>query len=320
MIKPSALKTGDTIGVIAPAGVVDSHELETGLERLKGIGFQVRVGRCVRNIFRTMAGTDRERASDLLEMFSDPEIKAIVCARGGYGSARVIPYLDSDLIQLHPKVFVGSSDITVLLLYLVQKCGLVVFHGPMVGPNFGKASSSLTETFFMKILTRPKPAGPLQLSGIKILKKGQAEGRLMGGCLSLLCSAMGTPYEPHTDGSILFLEDVREPLYRIDRMLTQLRAAGKFKKVRGILFGQMRECHPEQGAGYCLEDVILDILDGLEIPVLFGVPSGHGTDNVTLPLGVQVRVSAEKEGNSLVSFEEAAVTAIPAGGVPDGSS
>ena len=319
MIKPPVLKTGDTIGVVAPAGVVDPHELETGLKRLEGLGFRVRMGRFVRNIFRTMAGTDRERASDLLEMFSDPEIKAIVCARGGYGSARVIPYLDSDLIQSHPKVFVGSSDITVVLLYLTQKCGLVAFHGPMVGPNFGKFSSSLTENFFMKILTQPKPVGPLQLPGIKILKKGQAEGRLMGGCLSLLCSALGSPYEPHTEGSILFLEDVREPPYRIDRMLTQLKDAGKFKNVRGILFGPMWECHPEQGAGYRLEDVILDVLDGLEGPVLFGVPSGHGKDNVTLPLGVKVRVSAEKDGSSLVSLEEAAVSAIPAGGVLGGS-
>jgi muramoyltetrapeptide carboxypeptidase len=320
MIKPPALKAGDTIGVVAPAGIISPHELETGIKYLEGLGFWVKVGRYIQKTFRTMAGMDRERASDLLEMFLNPEIKAIACARGGYGSARVIPYLDSNLIQSHPKVFVGSSDITVLLVYLVQTCGLVAFHGPMVGPNFGKASSSLTETFFMKILTQPNPLGPLQLPGIKILKKGEAEGRLIGGCLSLLCSAMGTPYEPNTEGSILFLEDVREPPYRIDRMLTQLKDAGKFRNVRGVLFGPMWECRPKQGEGYRLEEVILDVLDGFEIPMLFGVPSGHGKDNVTLPLGVQVRVSANHDENRLVSLEEAAVSANPSGGVPGGSS
>jgi muramoyltetrapeptide carboxypeptidase len=319
MIKPHALTSGDTIGVVAPAGVVDPRELERGIKRLEGLGFQVKVGRFVRNTFRTMAGTDRERASDLLEMFSHPEIRAIVCARGGYGSARVIPYLDSDLIRLHPKIFVGSSDITVLLLYLTQKCGLVAFHGPMVGPNFGKAPSRLTEGSFAETLTQPKPLGSLQLPGIKILKKGVAVGRLTGGCLSMLCSALGTPYEPNTEGTILFLEDVKEPPYRIDRMLTQLKDAGKFKGVRGILFGQMWECYPEQGAGYLLEDVILDVLEGFEIPVLLDVPSGHGPDNITLPLGVRVRLSTEGEGRG-ISLIEAAVSVIPGGGVPDGFS
>jgi muramoyltetrapeptide carboxypeptidase len=255
-----------------------------------------------------MAGTDRERADDLLEMFSDPRVKAIVCARGGYGSARVIPYLDRDLIRKHPKVFVGSSDITVLLLYLVQDCGLVAFHGPMVGPNFGKAPSSLTEEVFLKVLTLGGPIGPLRLPDVKVLKAGRSEGRLVGGCLSLLCSVMGTPLDLHTEDSILFLEDVKEPPYRIDRMLTQLKAAGKFRKVRGVLFGPMPDCRPQQGSGYDLEEIILDILNDLKVPVLLGVPSGHGVHNITLPMGIRVQVSASEGG--VLSIEEVAVNSI----------
>ncbi len=324
MIKPPALKTGDTIGVVAPAGAIIPHELESGVKRLEGLGFRVKLGRSVRNVFRTMAGTDSERADDLLQMFSDPRIKAIVCARGGYGSARVIPHLDQDHIRKHPKVFVGSSDITALLLYLVQDCGLVAFHGPMVGPNFGKAPSPLTEEVFLRVLTQSGPAGPLRLPDVKVLKTGRSEGKLVGGCLSVLCSAMGTPFDLNTEDAILFLEDVKEPPYRIDRMLTQLKAAGKFRKVRGVLFGPMLDCWPQQGAGYDLEEIILDVLNDLQVPVLFGVPSGHGEHNITLPLGVLVRVSALTEspprmdGESVLSIEEAAVSFIPGGDAPGG--
>jgi muramoyltetrapeptide carboxypeptidase len=314
MIKPSALKTGDTIGVVAPAGAIIPHELESGVKRLEGLGFRIRLGRSIRNVFRTMAGADRERADDLLQMFSDPEINAIVCARGGYGSARVIPHLDRDLIRKHPKVFVGSSDITALLLYLVQGCGMVAFHGPMVGPNFGKAPSHLTEELFLRVLTRSEPAGPLRLPGVKVLKAGRSEGKLVGGCLSLLCSAVGTPFDLYTEGAILFLEDVKEPPYKIDRMLTHLKAAGKFRKVKGVLFGMMPDCGPSQSAGYALEEIILDVLNDLQVPILFGVPSGHGEHNITLPMGVRVRVSALEEG--MISIEEAAVNFTPGDGAP----
>ncbi|MCI0528319.1 MAG: LD-carboxypeptidase, partial [Nitrospira sp.] len=305
-------------------GAIVPHELESGVKRLEGLGFRVKLGKSIRSIFRTMAGTDRERADDLLQMFSDPQVKAVVCARGGYGSARVIPHLDRDLIRKCPKVFVGSSDITALLLYLVQDCGLVAFHGPMVGPNFGKAPSPLTEEVFLRVLTQNQPAGPLRLPNIKVLKTGRSEGRLVGGCLSLLCSVMGTPFDAQTDDAILFLEDVKEPPYRIDRMLTQLKAAGKFRKVRGVLFGPMLDCQPQQGAGYNLEEIILDVLNDLQVPILFGVPSGHGEHNVTLPMGVRVRVSALTEspcgvdGESVLSIEEAAVSLIPGGDAPGG--
>jgi muramoyltetrapeptide carboxypeptidase len=322
MIKPPALRRGDTIGVVAPSGVIIPHELESGVKRLEGLGFHVKLGKYVRDVFRTMAGKDRERADDLLQMFSDPQVKAIVCARGGYGSARVIPHLDRDLIREHPKVFVGSSDVTVLLLYLVQECGLVAFHGPMVGSHFGKTPSSLTDEVFLKVLTQPGPAGPLRLPDVKILRQGRAEGRLVGGCLSLLCSAIGTSYDPKTDETILFLEDVKEPPYRIDRMLTQLKASGKLRKVRGVLFGPMVQCRPPQGAGDDLEEIILDVLADLEVPILLGVPSGHGEHNVTLPLGIRVRVSALREGlgggeaRDLLSLEEEAVSVTPGDGAP----
>lgn len=309
MIKPSPLKIGDTLGVIAPAGVVDAAQLEAGLSRLKEMGFRTQVGDSVRRVFRTMAGEDGERARDLVRMFSDPEVKAVLCARGGYGSARLIPFLDADLIRRHPKIFVGCSDITALLLFLTQVCGLVAFHGPMAAPHFGRRDDPLTRNHFLEMLTSPSKGAELSLSGVRVLRPGKAEGRLTGGCLSLLCSAVGTPVDPRTEGAILFLEDVGEASYRIDRMLTHLKQAGKLAGVRGLLFGQMPGCHPPEGSGGGLAEVILDVLGDFSGPVLLGVPSGHGDHCLTLPLGVRAEVSAPAHPGpeAALKFEEPAL-------------
>lgn len=325
MIKPPALKSGDTIGVVAPAGAVIPNELDAGIKRLQALGFRVKLGKSLKESFHGMAGSDPVRASDLLTMFQDPEVRAILCARGGYGSARIIPYLDQNLIRMHPKVFVGCSDITALLVYLTQTCELVAFHGPMVGPHFGKFSSPLTETFFLNILTGDYPMGPVSLPGVKVLRQGQAEGRLVGGCLSLICAGLGTPYELKTDHGILFLEDIHEPPYRIDRMLTQIKHAGKLDKVCGILFGRMPECQPVPQSGYRLEDVVLDVLKDFEGPVLWGIPSGHSEESITLPLGVRIKVKtpgkseADSHQEGFLRFEERAVSVTPSGGVPGGA-
>ena len=291
VVKPPILQIGDTVGVVAPAGKVDAAGLESGVDRLRDMGFRVRVGSSVHEVYRGMAGEDRSRARDLLRMFSDPEVKAVLCARGGYGSARLIPFLDRELIRKNPKVFVGCSDVTILLLYLTQVCGLLSFHGPMVAPHFGSPDSRLTQEQFLKVLTQPDAGARLPLPGVRVLRSGRAEGCLMGGCLSILCSAIGTPYDFHTDDTILFLEDVSEPFYRIDRMLTQLKHTGRLLKVRGVLIGEMPDCHPAHEEGR-LEDIILEVLDDFEGPVLLGVPSGHGPQCLTLPLGIQARVTA----------------------------
>lgn len=297
--KPAALRKGDLIGVVAPAGVVKPDDLAAGGRRLEELGFRVRLGRSVHRTARYLAGRDRERAADLTEMFTDPEVRAIVAARGGYGTSRVIPLLDPDLLSRHPKIFVGSSDLTLLLHFLRTSCRFVTFHGPMVSPNFGKYSSPTTNDTFIRVLGSTAAPGPFLLTGVKALKGGSAEGVLTGGCLTLVCQTIGTSYEIQTEDAILFLEDINEPPYRIDRMLTYLKQLGKFDAVRAVVFGLMPDCHPSPQELYTLEDVIRDVLGELSCPILFDFPSGHGGTNVTLPFGVRAAV----EGATLSVLE-----------------
>jgi muramoyltetrapeptide carboxypeptidase len=291
MVKPNALKPGDVIGVVAPSGPPREKELAMGVERLEKLGFKVLLGEYVYKRWRHLSAEDDQRVEDLHRFFSDRSIKAIVCARGGSGSARLIPHLDSKMIRKNPKIFVGSSDVTTLLLYLTQTCGMVAFHGPMAAPNFGKKPSALTDEYFLKLLTRKKPAKRMEIPGVKTLKPGTAEGTLTGGCLTILSLSLGTPHEIKSKGSILFLEDIDEAPYKIDRMLTHLKQAGCFKGVRGIVFGKMVNCQPKPEEGYILEDVILDVLSDFRGPILYGFPSGHGDENVALPFGVKARIS-----------------------------
>lgn len=297
--KPAALRKGDLVGVVAPAGAVKTDDLNAGIKRLEELGFRVLLGRSVHRRVRYLAGQDRDRAADLSDMFANPEVRAVVAARGGYGASRVIPLLDAEVIARTPKIFVGSSDITLLLHFIRTHCGFVTFHGPMVSPNFGKYSSPTTSDSFVRILGATKAPGPFDVQGVKAIKSGNAEGVLTGGCLSLVCQTIGTSYEIQTDGAILFLEDINEPPYRIDRMLTYLRQIGKFDKVRAVIFGLMPDCHPSPHESYALEDVIRDVLGDLPCPILLDFPSGHGGTNVTLPFGVRAAV----EGTALSVLE-----------------
>ncbi len=288
MINPPPLKPGDTLGVFAPAGPVDGQELTQGIQRLESLGFKVKLGKSVYQSLRYLAGTDQERVQDFLELYQDPEIRGLVAARGGYGTLRMIPFLEPQLFIQNPKVVVGSSDLTFLLLFLLKQCELVSFHGPMVGPNFGRKPSKTTDEFFLRNLFAEYTKTPCTYPVAKVLKKGVVEGVLTGGCLSLLCQSISTPFEVETEGSVLFLEDIDESPYRIDRMLTYLKAVGKFEGVKGIIFGTMEKCHPLPGEAYKLQEVLLDCLDDFPGPILYGFPSGHGEHNVTLPLGVRV--------------------------------
>jgi muramoyltetrapeptide carboxypeptidase len=297
--KPPALHKGDLIGVVAPAGAVKADDLNAGMKRLEELGFRLLLGRSVQRRVRYLAGDDRERAADLMEMFANSEVRAVVAARGGYGTSRVIPLLDLEAISRTPKIFVGSSDVTLLLHLFRAQCGFVTFHGPMVSPNFGKYSSPTTSESFVRILSATKPPGPFDVRGVKALKSGNAEGVLTGGCLSLVSQTIGTSYEVQTEGSILFLEDINEPPYRIDRMLTYLKQIGKFDNVRAVIFGLMPDCHPSPHESYALEDVIRDVLGDLPCPILLDFPSGHGGTNVTLPFGVRAAV----EGTTLSVLE-----------------
>jgi muramoyltetrapeptide carboxypeptidase len=293
LIKPPGLKPGDRIGVVAPAGVVAPQELESGVARLAALGFEVQVGAAVQGPrARYLAAPDAARAADLSAFLADRTIKAVIAARGGYGSARLIPHLDLERAQ--PKVVVGSSDLTVLLAFLQSRLGWVVFHGPMVAPNFGRSPAALTDDSFRRVLFAPGQAGTIAPPGVRPLRRGRARGRLAGGCLSLLVSTLGTPYEIDTRGALLLIEDINEAPYRLDRMLTQLRHAGKLEQARGVVFGRMVGCHPEPQAGYALDAVLVELLGEFAGPVVVDFPAGHGGEQVTLPLGVEATLDADR--------------------------
>lgn len=293
LLRPPALRSGDTIAIVAPAGAVDRAEFAAGDARLRELGFKVVYSEPIfqREIY--FAGSVQRRVDELHEMFRAPEVKAIICARGGYGTNHLLPHLDFDVIATHPKIFCGYSDVTTLTTVFLERTGLVGFHGPMLAKDFSRPDGVHLESF----LNATSGNQQFSLSGrdfpqLETIYPGQADGQLYGGCLSLLVASLGTPYEIETEDSILFLEDLGEWPYRIDRMLMHLKYAGKLEGVRGIIFGEMKDCGPPAGADYTLQQVIARILGDLKIPVAFGLRSGHVSgENVTLPIGVRARLT-----------------------------
>jgi muramoyltetrapeptide carboxypeptidase len=292
IIRPKNLQPGDLLGVVAPAGPVEAEALEKGIKALKKLGFQLLVGEHVLARDRFLGGSDEERAEDLIAMFENPEVKGIICARGGYGVNRILHRITPRLVRKNPKMVIGASDITFLLLHLVQRCGLVGFHGPMVAANFGNHSMKASKKQFVDLLTGKQDGKKLVFAKAKVLHPGKAKGILTGGCLTLLCRSLGTPYEVDTRDKILFMEDVNEAPYRIDGMLWQLQKAGKFKDVRGILFGEMVGCHPASKKEGTLEHIYSDVFSELNIPILSGLPIGHGKEMWTLPIGLPVALDS----------------------------
>ncbi len=288
-ILPPALRAGDTVGVIAPAGPITAEALTVGLAALARRGYRPihLSGILDRDLY--FAGSAKRRLDELHQMFADPEVKGIVCFRGGYGSNYLLPHLDVDLIRSHPKFFCGCSDVTTLLTYICDRTGLVVFHGPMLQKD---AQPEGVDEESWHAATSGEPCIRDFGRQVQVLVPGHAEGMLYGGCLSLLCASLGTPYEIQTQGTILFIEDVAEPAFRIDRMLMHLKLAGKLQEVRGIIFGEMLDC--ARGAvGYSLQDVVLRVVGDLRVPVVYGLPSGHVTRrNITIPLGVAAQLDA----------------------------
>ena len=293
LLRPPALRSGDTIGIVAPAGAVDRAEFATGEARLRDLGFNLLYSEGIFQRDMYFAGSVQRRVDELHEMFRAPEVKAIICARGGYGTNHLLPHLDLDLIASRPKILCGYSDLTTLTTVLLQQLGLIGFHGPMLAKDFAKpegvhvesllAATSGTQPFSLSAGDSP------QLEGIY---PGEAKGRLHGGCLSLLVASLGTEYEIQTEDTILFLEDLGEWPYRIDRMLVHLKYAGKLDGVRGIVFGEMKDCGPPAGADYMLQQVIMRVVGNLKIPIAFGLRSGHvSAGNITLPMGVRARLA-----------------------------
>lgn len=305
-IYPPALRAGDTVGVIAPAGPIAPDALMAGLAALERRGYKPVHLPSIGERDWYFAGSVRRRVDELHQIFADPEVKGIVCFRGGYGCNYLLPHLDLDLIRSHPKFFCGCSDVTTLLTYFCDTAGMVVFHGPMLQRD-ALPEGVDEESWFAAALGEPY----VHEFGAKVqtLVPGHAEGMLYGGCLSLLCASLGTPYEIQTSGTILFLEDIAEPAYRIDRMLMHLKLAGKLDGVRGIIFGEMLDC--ARGAeGYTLQDVVRRVVGDLGVPVVHGLPSGHVTRrNITIPLGAAAVLDA---GATVVLRHSAGVRTQPA--------
>ena len=297
LIRPVKLNPGDSVGVVAPAGPVDKTRLQKGLNVISEMGFEPVLGKYVYSRSRFLAGTDSQRAKDIMDMVRNPAIKAIFCARGGYGANRILEHLDAKVIRAHPKIFVGSSDITLLLHYLYLQCGVVGFHGPMVAGSFGRAPMRQSREQFKNILMG-KPSS-LYCRKAKVFSKGSATGKITGGCLTLLCRSLGTPYEIQTRNRILFIEDVSEPLYKLDGMLWQLKAAGKFKGVRGIILGEMVNCNPQKPGDGKLENILADIFPKAEIPILTHCPIGHSKEIWTLPFETQATLDTSAKSLEL---------------------
>jgi muramoyltetrapeptide carboxypeptidase len=298
--KPRALRPGDKVGIVAPASNVNREMLEAGCDGLRRAGYEPFYLESILERDLYFAGSAERRARELEEMFTRDDLRAIVCARGGYGSNYLLPALDSKTIDLakiakHPKIFVGYSDLTTLLTWFSDAAGLVTFHGPMVAKDFGVADG-VDLASWQNAVSGAAEWEIGEGSGAKPLVAGEAEGILYGGCLSILVAALGTPYDIRTAGTILFLEDLAAKPYQIDRMLMQLKLAGKLQGVRGIVFGEMLDCRQGPTQDYTLEEVVLRIVGDLGIPVAFGLRSGHvSRANTTLPIGVRARLEVGGE-------------------------
>jgi muramoyltetrapeptide carboxypeptidase len=310
-IKPPALQPGDTIGIIAPASNIKRELLEAGCEALRRLGYKPFYFDSIFQKSLYFAGSPARRAGELDEMFTRDDVRAIVCARGGYGANYLLDTLNRETIRAHPKIFVGYSDVTTLLTYILDATGLVTFHGPMVTKDFAHADgvdlvsweAALTWTSEWALNFGPE-------TGAKPLLAGSAEGILYGGCLSMLVASLGTPYEIYTAGTILFIEDAAEKPFQIDRMLMQLRLAGKFSDVRGIVFGEMLDCSQNKDQDYTLEEVVLRVIGDLGVPAAYGLRSGHvSRRNITLPFGVRAALNVGKKEGSLRILESATTSA-----------
>jgi len=304
-LKPSALRRGDKVGIVAPASNIKRELLEAGCDGLRRLGYEPVYLRSIVERDLYFAGSIERRARELEEMFVRDDVRAILCARGGYGANYLLREIDLGKVVGHPKIFVGYSDVTTLLTWFADRANLVTFHGPMVTKDFALANGVDLESW-QSALSGEEGWEVGGNSGMKSLLAGEAEGVLYGGCLSLLTAALGTPYDIETKGTILFIEDVAAKPYQIDRMLRQLKLAGKFEGVRGIVFGEMMDCRQSENQDYTLEEVVIRVAGGLGIPVAFGLRSGHVSHgNITLPLGVRARLEVGSEAR--LKILEAAV-------------
>ncbi|MDT0675732.1 S66 peptidase family protein [Autumnicola musiva] len=305
IIRPQALKEGDTIGIVSPASAIfESEPYDIARESFEAMGLKVKFGEFTKSRYGHLAGTDEERASELNNMFADDSVKAIIALRGGSGSSRILDGLDYDLIKKNPKIFIGYSDITALHLAIYKMTGLVTFHAPVAVSTWNSFSSGhLRNILFnkeMPTLVNPSDKGDELVqtrNRIRTITPGITKGKLLGGNLSVLTGIVGTDYFPQDwKGKVLYIEDVGEKVYAIDRMMSQLRLAGVLKQISGFIFGKCTDCDPG-GSGYgslTLEEVLDSYIEPLNIPAFTGAMIGHIDDNVTIPNGIEAEIDAEK--------------------------
>lgn len=299
--RPSPLKRGDAIGVVAPSYTPQQGWLMRGVKAMEDAGYRVILDPEIDRFRRFQQREDERRAASLMTMWKNPEVRAIITATGGYGAARMLPYLDPDVFRRDPKIFVGYSDITALHLWMMRRAQLRVFHGPTLDDLF--PGNDPTVLSLLKAVSTPRPETRLGCGIARAVRPGVAVGRLTGGNLSLVQQTVGTPYEIDTRDAILFLEETRDPMSVVDERLLHLRAAGLLRHVRGIVFGQLSLDRSEEDE---FEDFLLDLVSDLEVPIIMDFPAGHEVPNLTLPLGTEVELVAD-EKTGWVSYQEDAL-------------
>ena len=310
LLKPNRLRKGDQVGLITPASYIDDDGLEKAVTNLESLGLKVVMGKHIRERYGSMAGTDAQRLADLHQMFESPAIKGLWCARGGYGAARLLNQIDFRLLKSQPKVLVGYSDITALHCAILQESGLTTFHGPVGSSTF----TDYTRAQINTTLFQPTPTQTIGIAAAQLeqaetdssytpytITPGKATGQLTGGNLSLLAALAGTPYQPDIRGKLLFIEDIGEKPYRLDRMLTTLLQAWPLQQAAGIVLGVFAGCEASPNSfSLSLRQTLKDRLGDLDIPVLYGFSFGHIDDMATFPMGIQAQLDTEAQTLTLL--------------------
>jgi muramoyltetrapeptide carboxypeptidase len=299
MIKPKTLKPGDRIGLVAPSSPVKKPEMvDLSIAKLQELGFEVKAGQSCYGNYGYLSGRDDIRSRDINEMFADKSIDGIFCIRGGYGSPRILDMLDYNLIGENPKIFAGYSDITALHIAFNQLCGFVTYHSPMASTDMLPVFDEFSNESFLRAISSVEPLGELQNpqgEEIGCLVKGKASGEITGGNLSLIAATIGTKYEIDTRGKLILIEDVDEEPYSIDRMLNQLRLAGKFQDCRGIILGDWNNCVPQgTSPSLTLMDIFNDLLVPAGKPTIYNFKAGHCSPCITVPLGAKAELDADE--------------------------
>ncbi|BAZ17444.1 peptidase U61 LD-carboxypeptidase A [Calothrix sp. NIES-4071] len=292
IIKPLRLRVGDTVGLVAPASIVDKSDIETARQTLMKLGLKVKLGKYVLERYGYLAGRDSERAFDINAMFTDKSIQGIIGMRGGWGCNRILPLLDYNNIRSNPKIIIGYSDITSLLLAIGARSRIITFHGPVATSTWNDFTLSYLKPILFDgtAVTMQNPT--TEAAQIQLITPGKAKGKLIGGNLSVLCAMIGSAYLPSWNRQILFVEDIGEDVYRVDRMLTQLNNAGILNRISGFIFGQCTNCKPGEAPTFALIQVLKDHIQPLGIPAWYGSMIGHIKDKFTLPIGAEVEIDA----------------------------